>query len=139
MKTLQWMGIGKLLAAIAMVLLGGLPSAAQSTTSPFEVARLVVCANVQNRTPVDVRDVFPADTATVFCFLDARDIQQTTTVSMVWYHEDAELARVPLRVGQGPRWRTYSSKETMGRKGNWKVYLLDSAGNTLASVQFVIE
>ena len=139
MKTMQWMGMPRLLVAIAILLLGGLPAAAQSTASPFEVARLVVCADVQNRTPVDVRDVFPADTQTVFCFLEARNIQKTMEVSMVWYHEEAELASVSLKVGQGPRWRTYSSKETMGRKGNWKVYLLDSAGNTLASVQFVIE
>ena len=139
MKTMQWMVMPRLLVDIARLLLGGVPSAAQSTDSPFEVARFVVCADVQNRTPVDVRDVFPADTETVFCFLEARDIQQATEVSMVWYHEESELASVSLTVGQSPRWRTYSSKETMGRKGNWKVYLLDGAGNTLASVQFIIE
>ena len=58
---------------------------------------------------------------------------------MVWYHEETELASVSLTVGQGPRWRTYSSKEIMGRTGNWKVYLVDNADNILASVQFAIE
>ena len=139
MKTLQWMGVPRLLIVIAFVLLGGLPSAAQSPAGPFEVARMVVCAGVQDRTPIDVRDVFPADMEKIFCFLEARDIAQTTEVQMVWYHEETELASVPLTIGQGPRWRTYASKQTMGRKGNWKVYLLDDAGNTLASVQFVIE
>lgn len=127
------------LAAIAIVLLFIPPIAAQSPPGPFEVARLVVCSDVQNRNPIDVRDVFPAETVTVFCFLEARAVLETTAVTMVWYHEEEELASVPLTVGQSPRWRTYSSKEIQGRRGNWKVYLLDSADNTLASVQFVIE
>jgi len=122
-----------------LMLLAGLPMAAMSQSSPFTVARLVVCESVQNRSPVNVTDVFPAGTETVFCFLEARDIQETTEVNMVWYHEEQEVARVPLSIGQGARWRTYTSKKTMDQKGNWKVYLLDSADNTLASVQFVLE
>lgn len=138
-KMVSWLPCLGGLAAFAIVLLSSAPAAAQSPSGPFEVARLVVCADVQDRSPVDIRDVFPAETQRVFCFLEARDIQTTTDVKMVWYHEESELARVSLTVGQGPRWRTYSSKQIMGRSGNWKVYLLDSADNTLASVQFAIE
>lgn len=121
------------------VLLLGLPTAALSQGEPFSVARFVVCENVHDRSPVNVLDIFPAGTETVYCFLEARDIPEPTEVRMVWYHEEQELARVPLSIGQGPRWRTYTRKKTMGLKGNWKVYLLDSAENTLASVQFVLE
>lgn len=124
---------------VVLMLLAGLPMAAMSQSSTFSVARLVVCENVQNRSPVNVTDVFPAETETVFCFLEARDIQEATEVKMVWYHEEQEVASVPLTIGQGARWRTYTSKKTMAQKGNWKVYLLDSADNTLASVQFVLE
>ena len=124
---------------VVLMLLAGLPMAAMSQAGPFSVARLVVCENVQNRSPVNVTDVFPAGTETVFCFLEARDIQEATEVKMVWYHEEQEVASVPLTIGQGARWRTYTSKKTMAQKGNWKVYLLDSADNTLASVQFVLE
>ena len=125
--------------SFVLLLLGGLPAAALSQSSPFTVAQLVVCQNVQNRSPVGVTDVFPAGTEKVYCFLEARDILEDTEVQIVWYHEELELARVPLTVGQGSRWRTYSSKITGGQKGNWKVYLLDSADNTLATVQFVLE
>jgi len=121
------------------LLLAGIPAAVNAQSAAFTVARLVACENVQDRTPVDVREVFPAGTETVYCFLEARDIAQPTEVKMVWYYEDQEVAQVPLTIGQGPRWRTYSSKKTQGMKGNWKVYLVDIADNTLASVQFVIE
>jgi hypothetical protein len=121
------------------MLLVGLPMTVLAQSLPFSVARLVVCENVQDRTPVNVMEVFPAGTERVFCFLEARDIPAATEVQMAWYHEEQEVARVPLSIGAGPRWRTYTSKMTMGRQGNWKVYLLDSADNSLASVQFVLE
>jgi hypothetical protein len=138
-KSLQWLSRLGVLAVLTVAWLGVQPAAAQSPSVLFEVARLVVCSDVQNRAPVDVRDVFAAETGTVFCFLEARAVQETTEVTMVWYHEEEELASVPLTIGQSPRWRTYSSKEIQGRRGNWKVYLLDHTDNTLASVQFVIE
>jgi hypothetical protein len=126
-------------AAMVAAILLGLPIAVFPQAEPFSVARFVVCENVQNRAPVNVTDIFPAGTETVYCFLEARDIPVATEVNMVWYFEEQELARVPLAIGQGPRWRTYASKTTLGRKGNWKVYLLDSAENILATVQFVLE
>ena len=139
MKTLLLPARRGAVLGVVLMLLAGLPMTAMSQSGPFSVARLVVCENVQNRSPVNVTDVFPAGTETVFCFLEARDIQEATEVKMVWYHEEQEVARVPLSIGQGSRWRTYTSKKTMDQKGNWKVYLLDSADNTLASVQFVLE
>jgi hypothetical protein len=51
-----------------LLLLAGLPMTAMAQSNPFSVARLVVCENVQNRSPVNVTDVFPAGTETVFCF-----------------------------------------------------------------------
>ncbi len=133
-STRQWMLLG-----VAVILLGVLPPSAPAQDTPFSVARLVVCEDVQDRTPVNVTDVFPAGTDTVYCFLEARDILADVEITVAWYYEDQEVARVPLSIGQGPRWRTYSSKKTMSQKGNWKVYLLDAGDNILASVQFVIE
>jgi len=130
---------GLVFTGMVWLLLAGLPMTVPAQSPPFSVARLVVCENVQDRTPVNVMEVFPAGTERVFCFLEARDIPAATEIKMAWYHEEQEVARVPLTIGPSPRWRTYTSKMTMGRKGNWKVYLLDSADNSLASVQFVLE
>ena len=139
MKTVsKFKRIGIVWGFVAL-LLAGIPTAAAAQSAAFTVARLVTCEDVQNRTPINVREVFPAGTETVFCFLEAHDIVQPTEVKMVWYHEEQEVAQVPLKIGQSPRWRTFASKEIMGMKGNWKVYLVDVADNTLASVQFVVE
>ena len=107
--------------------------------APFSVARFVVGTDIQDREPVGMTDVFPAGTETVFCFLEARDISQPVKVQVVWYFGEEEVARVPLSLGAGPRWRTYASKKIGDRQGNWKVYLQDDADQTLGSVQFVVE
>lgn len=139
MKTFRYPPRHWMAPAIVSMLLVAWPISTMAQSAPFSVARLVVCEDVQNRTPVNVTDVFPAGTDTVFCFLEARDVLADTTVQIVWYFEEQEVARVPLAIGQSSRWRTYSSKKTMGQKGNWKVYLLDDTDNILASVQFVLE
>ena len=106
---------------------------------PFNVARLAVGTDVQEREPIGVADVFPAGTQTVYCFLEARDITQATEIEMVWYFGDEEVARVPLTIGAGPRWRTYTRKQVGDWQGNWKVYLQDAAGQILGTIQFVVE
>ena len=123
-----------LVFAIALVCA---PAAAQEAN--FQVAQFVVCSDVQNHAPVNVVDVFPAETERVFCFLEAHDVRQDTQVQIVWYHQDEELARVPLPLGQGERWRTYSSKLVNGLTGNWKVYLQDQSGAILSEVQFAVQ
>lgn len=106
---------------------------------PLDVARLVVGTNVQAREPIGVANVFPAGTPTVYCFLEARNIMQATEVEMVWFWGDTEVARVPLTLGAGSRWRTHSRKQIGERPGNWRVDLLDVGGYSLGSVTFVVE
>lgn len=104
----------------------------------FTVSRLVVGTGVVNREPVGVAETFSASDDKVYCFLEALDITEDTSVSFVWFHEDSETARVEVPLGQSPRWRTYSSKLLGGRTGQWKVELQDTAGNILNSVSFEV-
>jgi len=129
--------IAALLAAVVVIAAAG--GAALAQDASFQVAQFVVCSAVQNHEPVNVIDVFPVETERVFCFLEARDVRQDTQVQIVWYHQDAEMARVTLALGQGERWRTYSSKLVNGLAGNWKVYLQDQGGAILSEVQFVVQ
>lgn len=123
---------------IVMVLINPTGGAA-AEEPPFNVARLVVGTDVQEREPVGVADVFPPGTPTVYCFLEARDIMQATEVAMVWFWGDVEVARVPLTIGAGSRWRTYSRKQIGDLQGNWKVYIQDATGQILGTVQFMVE
>lgn len=123
----------------AVLVLAGVTAGALAQNAPFSVERLVVGTDIEQREPVGITDVFPAGTETVFCFLEARDITRSVAVQLVWYFGDEEVARVPLSLNAGPRWRTFASKKVGDRRGNWKVYLQDDADQVLGSVQFVVE
>jgi len=124
--------------AVVWALMGGTgPVAAQE--GAFQVERLVVAAAVEQREPVGVAEVFGPGQDTVVCFLEAREIPAETEVVFVWYHGDREAAAIPVRLGAGPRWRTFVQKAVAGQSGQWKVYLQDAQGQVVGSVEFMVE
>jgi len=130
--------IAVMMLACAVVVPGAVDSLAQETAG-FEVGRFVVCENVVDREPVGVTTTFPAGTDKAYVYLEAKNIKADTTVNVVWSTEGAELARVPLNLGAGSRWRTYSFKTLFGMTGKWRVELQDEGGAVLASTEFKVE
>jgi len=113
------------------------PAAAPSQAA-FQVGRLVMATGVADREPVGVASEFPDGPGPVYCFLEATDIREETEALFVWYHEGVERARVSLRLGQGPRWRTWSSKDVTGQPGAWKVEVEDASGAVAGSAEFTV-
>lgn len=113
--------------------------AQEETSAIMTINRFVTCQDVQDREPVGATDVFAAGTETAYAFLEAAAISADVQVSVVWFHENGEVARVPLMVRQGNRWRTYSSKQLAGRSGTWRVEVQDAKASILASHDFTVE
>jgi hypothetical protein len=105
----------------------------------FHIKSMVTSQNVLDREPVGVAETFPPGTERVYCFLEALNIEEDTEVTMVWYHNDREVARVTLPLVKGPRWRTYASKNVIGLPGAWSVDLLESSGIVLNTLPFTVE
>jgi hypothetical protein len=105
----------------------------------FSIKRMAISRSIEDREPVASGDFFSSAAEELFCFLDARNIEQDATVSFIWYHENRELARVELPLQKGSRWRTWSSKKINGLKGAWKVELQDSSGIIRHTVTFTVE
>ncbi len=110
-----------------------------SKHAQFSIQKLVIAEDVENREPVGVSDTFPATTEKVYCFLEAVDIAQDTQISFLWYLEGKKIHSYELPIKQGSRWRTFSSKNLYGQKGNWKVEIKDSLSNTVKSISFKVE
>jgi hypothetical protein len=126
--------------SVTVTLLFFLSSPASSMDDPgFTIARMAMCERIDNREPVNIADTFSADTEKVFCFLEAKNIDEDTMVTFVWYFDNKEMSRVSLPLTKGRRWRTYASKKLAGMKGNWKVELLESSGIILHSVSFQVQ
>lgn len=103
------------------------------------INRFLACQAVEDHEPVGTTDTFAAGTEAAYAYLEATGISADVAISFVWYHGGNEVARVPLSVRQGSRWRTYSSKKLAGRAGAWRVEIQDSASAVLASVDFTVE
>ena len=105
----------------------------------FTISRFVVATDVQAREPVSVVDTFPASTDKVYCFLEAADVIEETTVECVWYLNNAQMRASTLSLSKGSRWRTYANKTVAGQRGDWRVDLRDAKGTILKSVSFKVE
>lgn len=127
------------IAACVVMMMMPLSTATSAEADAMSVARLELCSGVENREPVGAADTFMADIAVVYAFLEMRDIPEETTVSFVWFHGDDEAARVPVRIGQSGRWRTYSSKKLGGRIGGWRVEIQDEKNTVLGTADFTVK
>jgi hypothetical protein len=112
---------------------------AKKQAPAFTVARMVIATGIENREPVGVSETFPVSAGMVFCFLEATNITDDTEVTFVWYLGEKEMFKIALPLKKSPRWRTYCYKNLMGKKGDWKVELKDSAGNNVKTVSFKVE
>ncbi|MEC4675949.1 MAG: DUF2914 domain-containing protein [Nitrospirota bacterium] len=104
----------------------------------FTVSRMVIAEGIDDREPVGTAETFSSDTEKVYCFIEARDITEDTTVSFVWYFDEKEMARIDLPLKKGWRWRTYTSKKLAGLQGKWRVELEDTDGNLIDLVEFEV-
>ncbi len=130
------------MAAVALLLgfIASLPAIGFATGgTAFTVERFVMAESVQDREPVNETEKFPASAEAAYCFLEARSIAQSTDAVFVWYKGDEVVARVTAPLGQGQRWRTYSSKKLNGQTGEWKVEVQDKDGHVMSTVNFTVE
>lgn len=115
---------------------------AQDTTSQvppaLTVSGAVVARSVIDRTPQDTGSVFPADVAELVFFTRIAGAAGETTIHHVWFHGDAQVADVELRVGGSP-WRTWSRKTIPADwTGAWHVEVRDGSGAVLQRVDFTV-
>lgn len=109
-------------------------------SAELQVTELVVSAAVLDRTPVDVRDRFPSDIKTVWCFSRIKVDVESAVIYHVWYYNNEKQFQIGLNLKRAPGFRTYSSKGIMEhQKGEWRVDVTDADGNVLKSVSFKIE
>ncbi len=101
-----------------------------------EVEEALVTAGIVDRMPAEVLESYPVTVEKLYCFTRITGAVGETSVIHVWYHEEEEMARVELPV-RSPDWRTWSSKTILPSwTGDWKVEILDSEENLLATVPF---
>jgi hypothetical protein len=127
---------GSLIACLALVV-ALIPAGLRAESERgIEVARMVLCGGIEGREPYNPSEDFTPDVNRVYCFTEIRNAGSPRTITHRWYFEGRLMAEVPLDV-EGERFRTWSSKQvTPGTAGEWRVEVVDEAGEPLGDITF---
>lgn len=95
--------------------------------------------DVQNREIVNEDSVFSNTVEQVYCLTHIVGIEDTSTVTHVWYYNNEEKAQVELPV-RGSDWRTWSSKSILQSwTGKWSVDVIGPNGDVLSTKSFTVD
>ncbi len=102
----------------------------------LEVTEGSITTEINNRQPIDEVQSVSVEVGKLFCFTRVAGASGGTSIFHVWYRNGVEMARVELPV-RSSDWRTWSSKRLVPHwRGEWRVEVLDPAGELLRSLSF---
>lgn len=115
------------------------PAEAAPVQAAIQIKDTAVSQDVVDRVPVGSGDVFPKETAKLYCYTRVVGAAGETQVTHNWYHQGTLKSSVKLSV-RSNNWRTWSSK-TMAPEwtGEWMVEILSEEGTPLESIIFFME
>jgi hypothetical protein len=109
---------------------------ATNDTPTGRVARAIFTTAIADREPVDDLTTLPNSTDRVYFFSDLRELAGQI-VTHRWEFDGQVMAEVTFKVGEGARWRVYSSKNLLPDwTGTWTVMINNESGQTLQTSTF---
>lgn len=116
------------------------PSKTESAdVSALKVDKIACGTGVADRELEGQDSVFTESTEKIYCWALIMGGSEGTTVNFVWYHDGKEVVKIPLSANYS-RTRTWSYKSMFaGSKGDWKVDVIDSNNQVLASTSFKVQ
>ena len=131
------MHLRKLILVILVILVSGLVTARLPAQRQFVDAEIVIARSVQDREPVGAGDDFPSNVGQLAGWTRVTGAANTT-IEHVWRYQGMENV-IPLRIGQGSPWRTWSRKTIPSDwTGQWTFEVRDAGGNVIATTTFTV-
>jgi len=105
----------------------------------LEVKEIFLGTGVENREATGVDTTFSADVGKLFCWTKITGATTETQISHNWYYQDQEVVKIDMLV-KYPSYRCWSIKTIYPQmKGNWRVDIADTEGNTIGSISFTVK
>ncbi|MDD5686790.1 MAG: DUF2914 domain-containing protein [Elusimicrobia bacterium] len=121
-------------AAVKTPAVTAAPAAATLSVTDF-----AFCKSVETRQPVDKAEVFAPEVGKVYLWATITGATEPTEVKHVWYFNSVKVAEISIAV-KYPRYRLWSYKTILPEQiGDWKVDIVDAAGNVIKSATFKIQ
>ena len=124
------------------------PTVELEPTQPIEkddrgmkVMRQAFATSIVRRLPVDERDAFTIEDASVFCFVEiSSNDENERYITIKFTHSTGLTQSYELPIGQSPAWRTWSKLNlTQSMTGAWLCEVFNEDGVLLASKPFTVE
>lgn len=110
--------------------------AAQAEAAPaVKVEKIAVGSAVVKRELLGESAVFPKETGSVYVWVKVTAEKTPCVLKFVYYLNGKKVRELAVDVKLSP-YRTWTNKNVV--PGDWKVELLDEAGNLLASAEFKV-
>lgn len=105
-------------------------------TPSGRVARAIFTTAIADREPVDDLKTVPNSTDRIYFFSDLRELAGQI-VTHRWEYKGKTMAEITFKVGNGTRWRVYSSKNLLPEwTGTWTVVVSNESGQALQTSTF---
>ena len=114
------------------------PVKPSALSAGLNVSRMVIAGSIENQQPAGITARFPALQERVYCYLELKDVAKDQRITYVWTYGQERYTSTQ-QVKKSSRWRTWGYKSLGGRKGDWKVDVLDESGAMLKSAAFQVE
>lgn len=107
------------------------PPTGSANETRSRVARAIFTTAIAEREPVDNLESLPNNIQQLYFFSDLRGLAGKI-VTHRWEFNDKLMAEITFKVGNGVRWRVYSSKNLLPEwTGTWTVVVSDESGAVL--------
>ena len=121
-------------------LLAGTPSWRKAEEGTCQVTRFVFARKVQDRQPLEISQVPPADGGRVYAYLEVFNKGDSRPIKVVWKRKGKVFHTATLNVGKSPKWRTWAYLTlSKGMKGPWTVEIQDGSGALLAGMPLIVQ
>lgn len=110
-----------------------------ATKDGMSVEHAVVCTGVVDRIPQGASSSFSHSAGKLYFYTIVRGAARPTTVYHHWLWNGRQVAKIPVKV-RSARWRVFSSKKIdPACVGSWQAKAVDTDGNELVTVDFLVE
>ena len=129
------MHLRKLIPAVLLSV--GLVTAGLPAQQQMVDAEIVIARSVEDRESVGAGEDFPSNVGQLAGWTRVTGAANTT-IEHVWRHRGNENV-IPLNIGQGSPWRTWSRKTIPSDwTGQWTFEVRDADGNVIATTTFTV-
>ena len=103
------------------------------------VLQIEICKSIINRKPVSAGRSFSAGVDSLFCYTKIRNSGDKQEIRHVWFYKNEVQSQIKYNIKTSNEYRSWTKKRiSSNQKGNWRVDIQTSTGQSLGSINFDI-